>query len=97
MCTEILHKFLPGLATEVDDYVCGMLLRTRVSVACCDLARVVGVLSQIDDFESPDDIEDALGAILLESHEEATQEIVNELCEDLFTALKGYHCSDYSV
>ena len=33
---------------------------------------------------------DALGAILLESHEEATQEIVDELCEDLFTTLKGY-------
>jgi len=23
MCTEILHKYLPGLAPEVDDYVCG--------------------------------------------------------------------------
>ena len=50
----------------------------------------VGVLSEIDDFDSPDDIVDALGAILLESHEEATEEIVNELCGDLFTTLKGY-------
>ena len=49
----------------------------------------VGVLSEIDDFESPDDIVDALGAILLESHEEATEEVVNELCGDLFTAMKG--------
>lgn len=50
----------------------------------------VGVLSEIDDFESPDDIVDALGAILLESHEEATEEVVNELCGDLFKAMKGY-------
>lgn len=26
MCTELIHKFLPGLAPEVDDYVCGMSL-----------------------------------------------------------------------
>jgi len=60
MCTEILHKFLPGLAPEIDD------------------------------FDGAEDIVDALGAILLESHEEATQEVVNELCGDLFTTLKGY-------
>ena len=34
---------------------------------------------------------DALGAILLGSHEEATQEIVDELCGDLFATLKGYN------
>lgn len=50
----------------------------------------VGVLSEIDDFQSAEDIVEALGAILLESHEEATQEIVSELCENLFTTLKGY-------
>ena len=39
---------------------------------------------------------DALGAILLESHEEATQEIVDELCGNLFTTLKGYVLSGMS-
>ena len=48
------------------------------------------MLSEIDDFDSVEDIVEALGAILLESHEEATQEVVNELCGDLFTTLKGY-------
>ncbi|XP_065890278.1 ATP-binding cassette sub-family F member 3-like [Dysidea avara] len=70
MCTEILHKYLPGLAPEIDDYVCG-------------------VLSEIDDFGSVEDVTDALGTILLESHEEATQELVNKVCATLFSSLKG--------
>ena len=95
MCTEILHKFLPGLAPEIDDYVCGtflvLILKSSTDFTVNgDLTCVVGVLSEIDDFESAEDIVDALGAILLESHEEATQEIVNELCGHLFTTLKGY-------
>ena len=57
---------------------------------------MVGVPSEIDDFESAEDIVDALGAILLESHEEATQEIVDELCGHLFTTLKGYDCCHWS-
>jgi len=47
------------------------------------------VLSEIDDFESVEDVTDALGTILLESHEEATQELVNEVCATLFSSLKG--------
>lgn len=47
------------------------------------------MLSEIDDFESVEDVTDALGTILLESHEEATQEIVNEVCATLFSSLKG--------
>ena len=89
MCTEILHKFLLGLAPEIDDYVCGMLSGRDYGYILWSHVYTVGVLSEIDDFESPDDIVDALGAILLESHEEATEEVVNELCGDLFTALKG--------
>lgn len=40
---------------------------------------------------------EALGAILLESHEEATQEIVDKLCGDLFTTLKGYVISGANI
>ena len=48
-----------------------------------------GVLSEIDDFGSVEDVTDALGTILLESHEEATQELVNKVCATLFSSLKG--------
>ena len=35
MCTEILHKFLPGLAPEIDDYVCGTFLAKQTVRLTC--------------------------------------------------------------
>ena len=93
ICTDVYRN-----SSEIFTRVSARDRRLRVwyvsrftrGLTCRDIACPVGVLSEIDDFESPEDIVEALGAILLESHEEATQEIVDELCEDLFTTLKGY-------
>ena len=53
----------------------------------------VGVLESPEDFESSEDVYDAVGGVLQGAAEDTTEKDVRDLCQQLFSALRGYVCT----
>ena len=49
-----------------------------------------GILDSPDDFDSSTDVYDAVGGVIQEaSGSEESEEVIRELCDQMFAALKG--------
>jgi len=53
----------------------------------------VGVLESPEDFESSEDVYEAVGGVLQGAAEDTTEKDVRDLCQQLFSALRGYVCT----
>ena len=52
-----------------------------------------GVLESPEDFESSEDVYEAVGGVLQGAAEGTTEEAVRDLCQLLYSALRGYVCT----
>lgn len=52
-----------------------------------------GVLESPEDFESSEDIYEAVGGVLEGAAEDTTEKDVRDLCQQLYSALRGYVCT----
>ena len=50
---------------------------------------LLGILESPEDFDSSDDVYDAVGVVLLEGVEHAEEGQIRELCERLYAVMKG--------
>lgn len=90
-CTNLLKQEFPSIDDEMKQYIEGDLL--LVFVLFPFLSRNVhyeiGVLvSGVEDFESSDDLYDAIGAILHEVSVEKSENDIKDLCEQLLCLMK---------
>ena len=53
----------------------------------------VGVLESPEDFESSEDVYEAVGGVLQGVAEDTTEKDVRDLCQQLYSALRGYVCT----
>ena len=66
-------------------------LSLSLSLCLCVCVCVCsGVLATSDDFESPGDVYEAVGVVLLEAVEGTSEAEVKELCRSLYAAMIGY-------
>ena len=52
-----------------------------------------GVLESPEDFESSEDVYEAVGGVLEGAAEGTTEKAVRDLCQQLYSALRGYVCT----
>lgn len=65
-CIELLKKSFPKIEGELQDYVSSKFHRAFCNI-CCYISAISGILqSGTDEFESSEEIYDAIGGILHE-------------------------------
>lgn len=71
-------------------YHCTIMIKVNMLIVCNDLLTADILESGSDDFESGEDIHDAVGSILAEVAGDEGEDDIVDICNQLMSGLKGY-------